>query len=89
MFQPGPSEGHADIDTQQMVGVRLENLVEWAGQASRRWLARYAAEFLQLGATVVPKHRHQRQDEIRLVELLAFAVDAHEDIGHLLLGALL
>ncbi|MCY1348160.1 hypothetical protein D9M69_343010 [compost metagenome] len=89
MFQPGTAECHAHVHAQQMVGVRTEDLVVRAGLPSLRWLARRPAEGLQFGAAVVPEHRHQRQDEVRLVELFPFAVDAHENVGHLLLGALL
>lgn len=36
-------------------------------------------------AALVPEDRHQRQDEVGLIERFALAVDPHEDLGDLLL----
>ena len=42
-------------------------------------------ELFELAAALVPVDRHERQDEVRLLELNAFGVGAHKDVCDLLL----
>ena len=44
-----------------------------------------SAELLELPAPLLPVDRHQREDEVGLVELHALGVDPDEDVGDLLL----
>ena len=48
---------------------------------------RFAAELLELPTALLPVNRHEREDEVGLVELDAFGVDADEDLRDLLLVA--
>ncbi|MBW9107867.1 hypothetical protein [Paraburkholderia phenoliruptrix] len=89
MLEARSPESHTHAHAQEMVRVRLEDLIERTGLSCRRGLARCPAAGFQFRTALVPEHRHECQDEVRLIELLAFAIDAHENVGHLFFGALL
>ncbi len=84
VLEPGALEREPHAHAEELVGARLDEVVERGRPALRRG-PRCPAEPLELGAPVVPEHRHQREDEVGLVELDALAVDADEDLGDLLL----
>lgn len=49
----------------------------------RRSLTRATAERLDCHSPLIPKYRHQRKNEISLIQTNTFTVDADEYVGHL------
>ena len=84
VLQPGPAEGEGTPTRSSWSGLGSMNGFRRTRADDRR-VDRAAAELLELTAALLPVHRHQGEDEVRLVELHALGVDADEDLGDLLL----
>src|SRR5262245_24588053 len=80
--EPSSTKSDANGDTKKLVRGRFNKVVERACSTDRR-NASITAKCFKLCASFVPENRHEGQDEIRLIEVLARAVDQYEDIGHL------
>ena len=85
VLQSPPSERKPDAGPKELVRARIDEGVLRRRTGHLR-IDGLASEFLELTPTLLPVHRHEREDEVRLVELDSFGVGADEDLGNLLLA---